>query len=291
MGHTYERTIQVNLERFVASWGPVSWRDQIAGARPAPNAYLARLFHALSRIEDEAFLMQIKIRAVGASCYSAIREFNAIWLAEESEHSRALAALSDRYGGVGDWRPGPSVNISRRRLALALPRLFLIRTLPRESVLATYLSLGALQEYVALTTYNAAAELVGDDEPARLLLAAISRQEGRHMRFYRSGAEAILHESSISRTIVRIAAAHFWQPPGLDLLGFHTWCDTFLPLLEMPDVMEKFKRLDAVAGNLLGLEGIAIMTRFLEQSAVREKLPNHREGVLDLLVKDERIDY
>src|SRR5262249_49898904 len=157
---------------------------------------------------------------LGAFRFDAVRQFNTVWLAEESEHARALTALAYRFGAaqtVSDYRD--HAVWYRDRQAMFMKPFLMCRGFYPTGLMAGYLVLGSIQELVALTTYNAISDLV-DDPGTRDILRQISRQEGRHMRFYRQGAEVILNEEPATRRYVRYLLHRYWRPPGVDLLGY-----------------------------------------------------------------------
>jgi hypothetical protein len=277
---SYDTALTQNFQSFVRNWGPISWRPKLGEPRPVPDVSIARMLGMLAGIEDDAFYMQVKIRYTGAARFTAIREFNAIWLAEESEHARALSALATRFGDTGTPRAVRHGVWHRDRQSLLTKPLLWCRGFYPRGLLAAYLTLGAIQEFVALTTYNAIAQRV-DDAPTRDILLQIARQEGRHMRFYRRGADAVLDGSPGAQRVVRFALRRFWRPPGIDLCGQATWFATFAPLLEDPLLRRAYLRVDSLCATLPGIGDLGIMRSFLARydssalagRAVREAVP------------------
>jgi len=259
---SYDSALEENLQSYLKSWGPINWRSIVDHPKPAPDETVGRLLGALASIEDDAFYMQVKIRYTGAAKLAAIRDFNAIWLAEESEHARALAALAARFGDGGMPRSRPHGVWFRDRQSLLIKPFLWCRGFNRTGMLAGYLTLGALQEFVALTTYNAIARRV-DDAPTLDILQQIARQEARHMRFYRRGAEAVLMGSASAQRFVRFALRRYWRPPGIDLLGYETWFATFSPLLADPSLRRAYLRTDGICAALPGIGDLGIMRSFL----------------------------
>lgn len=267
----HEAAFAEHLASFLGDWGPVRWRSLLQGTAVAPRPDIAAMFHALSRVEDDAFYMQVRLRRIGIFHISTVSQFNAIWLAEESEHSRALAALAVRYGGAD----APIIRKrvwSRDKQSLWMVPLLKCRGLYPRGILAGYLTLGAVQELVALTVYNAAAQLL-DDPPARAVLRAISRQEGRHMRFYRRCAEIMLTESVATQRYVRFILRRYWRPPGIDLLGRAGWERSLAPLLDDPSVRDRFACVDTMCDNLPGLRGMRLMETFLRRYGTAGRQP------------------
>jgi hypothetical protein len=128
---------------------------------------------------------------------------------------------------------------------------------------ATYLTLGATQEFVALTTYRKAAELIGDQNAA-LVLRRIASQEGRHMHFYRGAALVFLDEPRNAYLASQLIG-HLWRPPGVDLLGITAWLRAFGPLLAHEDYRSRLLRMDQLLQQLPGFQGCLPMEGFLRQ--------------------------
>ena len=128
---------------------------------------------------------------------------------------------------------------------------------------ATYLTLGAIQEYVALTTYRKLADLI-DDPQAALVLRRIAAQEGRHLHFYR-GAALVFLESPWHAYVASRILGRLWRPPGVDLLGIAVWLNAFGPLLADEDYRSHLLRLDPLVRRMPGFEDAQLMARFLEQ--------------------------
>lgn|SRR6266550_8092846 len=154
--------------------------------------------------------MRIKLRRTGADRIPVIGQVNALWLAEESQHARVLAAVAGKYGDTPDHLSHGVFSRDRRSI-LTAPGLRVASIYPR-GILAAYLTLGSMQEYVALTTYNALATH-GLPATVTALLRQISRQEDRHVRFYRMGAEAVLSGDSRTQWFTRTLIDRFW-PAG-----------------------------------------------------------------------------
>jgi hypothetical protein len=253
-------TLENNLEDYLRGWGPIQWRDQVQNSSVQFNPDLGGVLNALADIEDDAFYMRVKLRHTGALRADVINHFVAVWLAEESEHSRALAHLADLYGYQRQKREHKLLGRDKRSIA-AVVGLSIGGAVYSNGMCAAYLTLGAAQEYVALTTYNALAE-ENNDEVTRDILRQISRQEGRHLRFYRRGAEAILEGNSVAQKFCRWVLSTYWRPPGIDLLGREEWIRLFGKLLEVPENAAKYNGMDAMLDRLPGLEGLNLMQRF-----------------------------
>ncbi len=276
MSARHEDVLARTLEGLLPGWGPVDWRGEVAAITPAPDPPLARMLAALADIEDISFYMQVIIRRSGVARLAPVREFNAIWLAEESEHARALAALAAKYGAPEGRRRRSHGRLYRASRALTmLSKTWLARLFP-QAMLAAYLTIGGLQEYVALTAYTALADRVAEPASANVL-RRIARQEARHMRFYRHGADAVLAESAVARRVVRYLIESDWKPPGVRLFGAAGWADVFQPLLADRALVDRLLRMDRLVAALPGLSGLNVMERFLASTI--EGTNERRRGV------------
>jgi len=246
------------LTQYLAGWGPISWRQELASARLSQDANLARAVLSLSAIETDSRIIYRKLHVANLDRRQAIHEFNISWLAEEAEHGRALRYLAGKLG----LREAPPDRTARAsvRSAFAWPSLAAARVLG-SALEATYLTLGALQEYVALTTYRKLAELL-DDPNAALVLRRIAAQEGRHLHFYRGAALVFLEEpwhAFVASRLLRF----LWRPPGIDLLGQAAWLNAFGPLLDHADYRSRLLRMDQLVRQMPGFAGLHLMEDFL----------------------------
>ncbi|MFJ9781055.1 hypothetical protein ACIRSS_15810 [Amycolatopsis sp. NPDC101161] len=263
----YVETLHDNLQIFLEHWGPIDWRGRIEQVRQQDRPEMAVLLAGLSGIEDDSFYMQNKLKHSGSARLDPVRQFNSVWLVEEADHGRALAALARKY--TGDASLPSSFDHSTfhrdRRSIVAVPALR-ATSLYRRGALAAYFALGTTVEYIAVTTYKALARTL-DDEIARDILMQMSSQEGRHMRFYRKGAIAVMSGSVVCQRFVREVLEKYWRPPGVDLFGYDRWVRIFRPLLQDNAVQEGYLRLDEICGGLPGLSGIEIMKPFMARCA------------------------
>lgn len=260
---TVESALEEGLEVFLRNWGPIDWRGLIDDIVAHEDQELATMLQGLAGIEDDAFYMQTKIRHSGILRSPSVRQFNAVWLVEEADHSRALTALAAIFGS--DHLPHRidhgTFGRDRRSIA-AIPGLRLASLYPN-GILGAYFLLGCFTEYVAVTIYNAVGDLV-DDRAGQEIFRQMARQEGRHMRFYRTGAEVILQQGRRTQLFVRTVAERFWRPPGVDLYGRDLWVRIFRPIIGDEQVRTRLLRMDDVFSTLPGLEGLNVVARFID---------------------------
>ncbi|MFJ1586797.1 acyl-ACP desaturase [Streptomyces sp. NPDC088197] len=260
-----ENQLQEVFDAYALTWGPVQWRSRVAAVRRTGNDTFASMLYALAAVETDSALMRRKVHAIRGDRANALAQFNILWLAEEAEHGYALRAAAS---ALGTPRKPSAVRRNTRhiRALVTWPTLYAAGLL-MPHIQAMYCVLGAMQEYIALTTYRRIGELVGD--PALDdLLKAIARQESHHMKFYRNCALILLEEPGARRT-ARLTMPTLWRPPGIDLLGLGQWLDVFGPLLRDPVYADRLARADAVLGDLIEDHSVTPMTSFLAKAGPR----------------------
>ena len=217
-------------------------------------------FLALSLIEADSKVQRRKIAATRGDALRPLQDFITVWLAEESEHGRALDYMARARGvtslGEVHFR-SPTRDL---RAFIEWPILYASSAL--EGTCAVYTTLGAMQELIAIATYRfLAREIQG---PVADVMKAIARQESRHMRFYRNAAELFLEISPKAQRLTRYMIDRYWMPPGRDLLGPGTFERLFSPMLADDEFNEAFVRADKVAAALPGMTGVSPAQRYLE---------------------------
>lgn len=260
MGNKADNELAQLLDAYLANWGPISWRQDLSVANVSENVDLGQAILALSAIETDSRVIYRKLHIANLDRRQAIQEFNVSWLAEEAEHGRALRYLAGMLGVYSN--PPDRRSRSSMRSAFAWPSLATSRALG-SALEATYLTLGAMQEYVALTTYRKLADLIGDPHAA-VVLRRIAAQEGRHMHFYRGAALVFLGNPWYAYVASRILGI-LWRPPGVDLLGISKWLTAFGPLLADEDYRHHLIRLDQVLRGMPGFEEARPMEHFLDR--------------------------
>lgn len=254
-------TITRLLDNYLTRWGPVFWRHLTDLSVPS-DATLGLMFKALSEIESDSVCVRRKLSATGADFTAELREFIIIWLAEEAEHGRAIDTVARKYGVTALPTATKRSNHRSIRTFFTWPALYGARALP--GVCAAYTALGAMQELVALKTYEKIAELT--PAPVSDLLRDIARQEARHMKFYRGCAEVFLGESRKAQITTRRLLSQLWQPPGTDLLGRGTYEEIFAPVLTQVDFRKELLKVDKMLDRLPGLANMSIMERYLRRN-------------------------
>jgi hypothetical protein len=250
------------LDLYVESWGPVDWSSLKNRTPLLPSPDIGRVILALALIEGDSQVMRRKLATTRADRNDVLLEFIAIWLAEEGEHSRALKHLARLFGTTSidcDYRRP----LRDLRAFVTWPVLHAARFLP--GLTATYCTLGAIQESIALTTYNHVAALV-DDVDCKEVLRRIAVQEAGHMRFYRHAARLLLSESRIAQLATSALIKQLWRPPGMDLLGPKVFSEIFAPLLSTRRYTDALASLDRTISQLPGLGNVKIISNYLQST-------------------------
>lgn len=250
------------FDQYICGWGPVQWRSELSTVSAQPNVKFATVFRALADVEGDSLFMRRKLGRVGILRNTVLDEFTIAWSAEESEHSRALTRVASLYG-VDKGIQSHDLLYRDKRSVLGSVASHIARLYPT-GMTAAYLALGVAQEYTALTIYNHLAKAVDCKEVSELL-RRLSRQEGRHMRFYRVGAEALLGAAPLSQRFVKAALERYWRPVGIDLLGWERWIAAFGPFLAETSFRNEMLELDGIVGNLPGMAGTSLMETFIKR--------------------------
>lgn len=253
--------LDLAFERFHRSWGPTNWRRHITSVveRPDPSLYV--ILRNLAEIEREAETVTNKLIISGLINEPNIAEFTTTWRAEEADHSRALTALSNlAWDQVTSWAHPANPMTPKEWVSLKY-----YGKAHRELAVAAYATLGMVQEYIASHTYRILA-LWFDSASATLLLEEISRQERRHMTFYRSLAATYLSSDVQLQDRCAELVASSWQPPGVQLLGQSRFLRDFSRYFSTPDYLSALRGADSLVAHLPGLSGVLLLEPWLEKN-------------------------
>lgn len=255
---------------FMKNAGIIAWdlRDEPFVDDPGVGA----LYNALAAVEEDSKFMQRKLHHAGILRDDVIREFNVQWLCEEQEHAIVLRALA-RTRGYAPESFDHRLRTRDRRATIAVLGLRSLR-LHQRAIVGLYFAVGAINEYIALSTYVYLASRAHSDNE-RAILRNLARQEGRHMRFYRSGLQSVMQSSGpVTRRLVRTILLVLWRPPGIDLLSKDRWLTAFTPVLASSVARARLVEADRVLNTIVGLEGLNLMAGFLNDNpADRFALP------------------
>lgn len=147
-----------------------------------------------------------------------ITTFLTMWAFEEYWHGEAIARVLRAHGEEAGIPRVHELRRGRRmREALAPMRYLLGSAVIGPSMTATHMAWGAVNEWTTQAGYARLAARA--DHPVLTeLLGRIMRQEGRHIDFYASQAEARLAEDRRARRLTRWALRRFWAPVGSDVM-------------------------------------------------------------------------
>ena len=144
-----------------------------------------------------------------------VRDFLAVWQAEEAVHSQAIARFLDAYAearGVTDRRrPSPRPPPPSRCTSGPSPT-----SAGRSGTLvaAAHMAWGAANELLTMNGYRILADQCGHPMLAELL-RRIAAQESRHYSFYLLQAEWRLADSRLARFVLPRILDGSWTPVGV----------------------------------------------------------------------------
>jgi hypothetical protein len=143
-----------------------------------------------------------------------VTAFLSFWVFEEFWHGEALAAVLRAHGEpAGDERVA-GVRSGLGRADKVRPLLMtLASAVAGPDFTAVHMTWGAVNEWTTQAGY-AALSRRADHPVLTELLRRIMKQEGRHIDFYASQAEARLARSGKARRMVRFALRKLWRPVG-----------------------------------------------------------------------------
>lgn len=145
-----------------------------------------------------------------------VRDFLAVWQAEEAEHSRAIGAFLDAYAEARGIEIPPTQPSPTPRVPLHERALTHVGGTLGNLVAAAHMCWGAANELLTMNGYRMLAEQVQDDHPMLAdLLRRIAAQESRHYSFYLLQAEWRLADSRLARLVIAKIMDGSWTPVGV----------------------------------------------------------------------------
>lgn len=242
---------------YLSAWQRLPWdRDELGSAVIDPS--IGEMVAAAAYVESHSFEEGRKARALGLTKNPPVRQFFETWLAEESEHGRALAFLARSQGLEPDCfqrrRPG---HVHR---ALATVGLFLLRRSRLAASVA--LGVGAAAEYMTRAMYLVFAAR-SEDPAVRRLFTDLASQEGRHLGFFLGAAKASHPDANpLQLKLTGLLLRRIWLPVGVDRLGLTSWLSAFGPLFSDPAFAYQMSRMDLVLDRIPVMRGLQLMSRF-----------------------------
>jgi rubrerythrin len=191
--------------------------------------------------------------------------FLTMWNYEEFFHGQELARLLEECGhGLERSR----ISLVRRKASFSerlesaganiLSRIF-YNEFP-----AVYTSWGAVQEITTLRGYEEVGRQT-TNPVLKILCERIAKQERRHFAWYFNSARDRLNASKKSQWLTRRLLANFWTPVGAGVKPREEV--TRLMRLVFPGQISKEigEEIDSKIGTLPGLNGIKLMSRYMER--------------------------
>ena len=241
---------------YMSMWGRLPWSPERL-RRAVLDPGLEPVVCAAAFVESRSYEEARKTRIIGLDRRPEVRPFLEVWLAEESEHGRALSFLAESKGlrpedilhtGRGGRRPIGSLGLALSRLSRLAPTVAL--------------GVGAAAEYLTRTLYLSVRER-SSDETVRDLFSALAAQEGRHLGFFINAARAAHPDVSTAHMhAARKALLLTWRPVGVDRLGLETWLSVFEPLFAEDRFRRQLLEMDRALDVIPVMRGLRLMHRF-----------------------------
>jgi rubrerythrin len=243
----------------------------------------ARCLTYMMDIESHTVIFLRDLLATRAAFDPDVTAFLSCWVYEELWHGEAFS----RFLGEAGHRVPPSYedvrgddpfptrfdrNLWIRRAVGTKGYVSHLGTLLGSALfrdfVAIHMTWGAVNELGTLTGYHRI--IARTEHPVLIqLLQAVIKDERRHFAFYRAQARRRLARSAQARRITRWALEHLWAPVGT---GVRPQAETDFVIHTIfgdADGVVAVKEMEAVIGELPGLEGARFLSRALEAGARR----------------------
>ncbi|HET6811907.1 MAG TPA: hypothetical protein VFH50_12935 [Acidimicrobiales bacterium] len=250
-----------DIEDYKSRTGRLRWDDlDLSSFRTDPLAEWAR--RCLRYMHDVEYHTACYLRdlLVHPGPYRSRGDgVSVLWVFEEYWHGEALAAVLAAHGEAsGDDRVGPM----RRRLGVADK----LRPLSMSAAswvvgaefVAVHMVWGAVNEWTTQAGYAQLARRSGHPVLAELL-RRIMRQEGRHIDFYASQAQARLAASARARRLTRFALRRFWAPVDSGVMPPSETEHLAPALFSGQEGLATARRIDRRIDRLPGLAGLHLL--------------------------------
>jgi hypothetical protein len=143
-----------------------------------------------------------------------VRDFLAVWQAEEAVHSQAIARFLDAYAGARGITIAPTQPSPTPRIPLYERALTHVGGPVGTLVAAAHMAWGAANELLTMNGYRILADQCGHPMLAEML-RRIAAQESRHYSFYLLQAEWRLADSRLARFVLPRILDGSWTPVGV----------------------------------------------------------------------------
>jgi hypothetical protein len=227
------------------------------GERPLDDATL-RCLRSMHDVELHTICYLRDLLVTPAHRDPEVTTFLTFWVYEEYWHGHAIAqvlAVHDESAGAARVAPLRARLGWRDRVK---PLAMQMASLVGPEIVALQMAWGAINEW---TTQAAYARLAArDGHPVLVdLLHRIMKQEGRHIDYYVTQANARLAESRRARRLTRWGLRRFWSPVGSGLLPDAEVGFLCRHLFDDADGRAMLARIDRRIDRLPGLDGLALM--------------------------------
>lgn len=188
-----------------------------------------------------------------------VTAFLSFWVFEEYWHGEALAAVLGAHGEpAGDDRvAGVRARLGRSDRYRPL-LMTLASSVAGRDFTAVHMAWGAVNEWCTQAGY--AAVIRHADHPVLTeLLQRIMKQEGRHIDFYASQAQARLAESAKARRLTRLALRTLWKPVGAGVMPDEETTFVVAALFGDDEGLDAAARIDRRVDRLPGLAGLRLV--------------------------------
>ena len=253
------------MDRYKATNDRLRWDDLDLGvfaAQPLAEDDL-RCLRYMHDVEFHTACYLRDLLSTRAHEDSRATAFMQLWAFEEFWHGEGLAAVLHAHGEVaGDER------IRRLRLDLGFrsrisPALWAVASLFLKDLPAVHMTWGAVNEWTTQAGYARLAAKA-DHPVLSQLLSRIMKQEGRHIDFYASEAQARLGGSPKARRLTRWALRRAWTPVGAGVMPEPEVAFMTRYLFDDEAGESMVDRIDRRIDRLPGLEGLGLLRGALE---------------------------
>lgn len=197
-----------------------------------------------------------------------ITTFLTFWAYEEFWHGEALGRVLAAHGEVAGRARVATVRARRRVSAALSPLTSMLSSALTPHFGAVHMTWGAVNEWCTQAGYARLATRAGHPVLSALT-ERITRQEGRHIDFYASQAEARLRASATARRLTRFALDRLWAPVGSGVMPETEVTHVVRHLFTDDDGRNLGRRIDRRIERLPGLEGLDLVSRRIDRYAER----------------------
>jgi hypothetical protein len=262
----------MNVEKYIEASEKLSLEglDFEAAARAGLSDDERFILTYFADIESQTIVYLRDLLRTDAALEPEMTGFLAAWNYEEYFHGRAIGRLLAACGVV----PQPTAAVralARFREKLEALGGAVLSRLFGPQFPALYMTWGAVNELTTLRGYERIAATTRNPVLRELCLR-IAKQERRHFAFYFNGARERLAGSRLARWLTRTVLRHFWSPVGAGVKSDTDVARLVGSLFPGDAARALADSVDGRIGELPGLGGIALMTRYTRSLGSGAKL-------------------